>query len=66
MISNKNIRKMNTILKEIDILEQKQIYIFSSKHIFDYYFNYQTEVIINNNLIAKLKLKANKLYISTK
>ena len=66
MISNKNIRKMNTILKEINILKQIQIYLLFSKYISDYYFNYQTEVIINNNLIAKLKLKANKLYISTK
>ena len=66
MISNKNIRKMNTILKEINILKQIQIYLLFSKYISDYYFSYQTEVIINKNLIAKLKLKANKLYISTK
>ena len=66
MISNKNIIKLNHILKEIEILEQRQIFLISSKNISNYYCSYQTEVILNNNLIRKLKLKARNLYITYK
>ena len=59
MISNK-------LIREIEVLEQRQIYFLSSKNISTYYFSYQTEIIINNNLISELKLKASKLYIITK
>ena len=65
-MSNKNIIKLNNILKEIEIFEQRQIYFISSKQLSCYYSGYQAEVILNNNLIRKLKLKARNLYITNK
>ena len=66
MISNKNIFKLNHILKEIEILEQRQIYLLSFKLLSCYYSEYQDEIILNNNLIRILKLKAKNLYITNK
>ena len=62
MISDKQIKKFNKILREITILEQRNK--LSSKIIQCYYLSYQAEVIDNNNAIIALKKKARNLYIT--
>ena len=65
MISYTNIRKLNKILREIERLEQRYLYIlFCSRDLSNPYSEARSEIIAINNALVKLRLKARKMYIT--
>ena len=66
MISYIDIIKLNNILREIERLEQKHLYIFfRSRDLSNPYLEARSEIIAINNAITKLRLKAQKMYITS-
>ena len=69
MISDQNIKKLNKILKKNKILEQRSLYLLEAFRNYSPYqgnvLGYYSEIIHIYEWISNLRLKANKLYITT-
>ena len=72
MLSNQNIKKYNNIIKEIEILEQRSLFLIMTARDLSQNPNYHVELSVyhakiydNYEKIIALRNKGSKLYITT-